>query len=91
MLGKNNLSGAAFNLIGFKMFSEGLSFPCVNVWCGQMEDGFGKGYFMMFYSTLPQEVQYSGPVKTITPFSLDFKMCGVSPFPRQIVPKHIFL
>lgn len=43
-----------------------------------MENGFGKDFLMVFFSTVPQEVQYSGP------FSVDFEMCGVSTFPQQI-------
>lgn len=64
---KNNLSGAAFKLIKFKMFSEGLRFTCISVWCGQMKEWLWNGlgfFFMMHRSTFPEKVQCSGPVKT---------------------------
>jgi hypothetical protein len=35
---KNNLAGIAFNLIRFKMFSEGLRFLCSSAWCGLVKE-----------------------------------------------------
>lgn len=58
---KNNPSGATFNLIKFKMFSEGLSFLCICVWCGQREEWHWNGLGLFFYD-LPTEasVQWTG-------------------------------
>lgn len=39
----NNPSGAAFNLIRLKMFSEGLSFLCISVWCDQIKGWLWNG------------------------------------------------
>lgn len=37
-------------------------------------------FFVVRALTFAEKVQYSGPVKTIAPFSVDFEICGKSPF-----------
>lgn len=47
---KNNPFGAAFNLIRFKMFSEGLSFLCIRVWYDQIKGWlWNRLDFFFFY------------------------------------------